>query len=247
VKAKSSRKKKSGSNGIVREYFERMDGGILGDYAAAVKSLIHGHAGVYALYKGDRLYYVGLARNLMGRVKSHLKDRHARRWNKFSVYLTPENDLIRPLEALVLRIVNPEGNRVKGKLKGAKDIGRTLNTMMADSDADRRARLLGGHVARRRRRTNLGARRGSLGLAGLLDRRITLVGTYRGEKYRASLRKDGKIQYGGEIYSSPTMAAKAIVGRAVNGWKFWKYRKPRGEWVQLEEMRGKRVSRTLHR
>ena len=235
---KKSRKKSRGTNGIVQGYFERMDGGVLGDYATTVKSVIHGHAGVYALYKGDRLYYVGLARNLMGRVKAHLKDRHARKWDKFSVYLTVDNDLIRPLEALVLRIVNPEGNRVKGKLKGAKDIGRSLNTMMADYDADRRARLLGGHVARRRRRTNLGARRGSLGLAGLLDRRLVLVGTYRGEKYRASLRKDGRIQYGGEIYSSPTMAARAVVGRAVSGWKFWKFRKGRGNWVELQELRG---------
>lgn len=236
-KVKSKSKKPQRSGGIVREYFERMNGGVLDDYGTVVKSLIHRRAGVYALYKGDRLYYVGLARNLMGRVKAHLKDRHARKWDRFSVYLTSDGDLVRPLEALVLRIVNPDGNRVKGKLAGAKDIGRSLNVMMADMDADRRARLVGGHVARRRRRTNLGARRGSMGLAGLLDRRMTLIGTHRGTKYRASLRKDGHIQYGGELYTSPTMAARAVVGRAVSGWKFWRFQKRRGEWVPLQEMR----------
>ncbi|MBK8324805.1 MAG: hypothetical protein IPL06_19495 [Betaproteobacteria bacterium] len=225
---KPARRKAAETNGVVREYFERVDGAVLDQYATVVKSLIHRHAGVYALYKGERLYYVGLAKNLMGRVKAHLKDRHARKWNKFSVYLTPDNELIRPLEALVLRVMNPVGNRVKGKLKGAKDIGRTLNVRMSDADADRRARLVGGHVARRRRKTNLGAVRGSLGLAGLLDRRLSLRGTYRGEQFRASLRKDGKIQFRGTIYTSPTMAAKAVVKRAVSGWKFWHYRNSRG-------------------
>jgi len=44
---KKSRKKSRGTNGIVQGYFERMDGGVLGNYATTVKSVIHGHAGVY--------------------------------------------------------------------------------------------------------------------------------------------------------------------------------------------------------
>src|SRR5688572_14435130 len=93
---------------FVREYFEQVNGKVLEEYRATVKQLIHGHAGVYALYKGEKLYYVGLARNLMSRVNSHLKDRHIRKWDRFSVYLTSNNDHIRPLESLVLRMVRPE-------------------------------------------------------------------------------------------------------------------------------------------
>jgi type I restriction-modification system DNA methylase subunit len=33
--------------------------------------------GVYALYRGNRLYYVGLASNLRSRLNTHLRDRHA--------------------------------------------------------------------------------------------------------------------------------------------------------------------------
>ena len=73
---------------LFTEYLERVSGKLLEDeYRGAIGALIKGHAGIYALYKGERLYYVGLATNLMGRVKQHLKDRHAKRWDKFSVYL----------------------------------------------------------------------------------------------------------------------------------------------------------------
>jgi predicted GIY-YIG superfamily endonuclease len=43
------------------------------DYSGSIGALIKGHAGIYALYKGERLYYVGLATNLMGRVKQHFE------------------------------------------------------------------------------------------------------------------------------------------------------------------------------
>ena len=223
--------------GFVKEYLERVNGKVLEEYRATVKLLIHGHAGVYALYKGEQLYYVGLARNLMNRVNAHLKDRHTGKWDRVSVYLTSEDEHIRPLEALVLRLGQPAGNRVKGRLRGARDLGRKLNVMMSDWDANHRALLMGGVVAKRRRRTTLGAIRGSLGLAGLLERRMRLVGHYKDKKYHASLLRNGTIRYGGKLYNSPTMAAKAIVGRAVSGWKFWHYRKGRANWVPLQEIR----------
>ena len=72
--------------GVVTAYLEHVSGLMLEEpYRAEVAKLIRGHAGVYALYKRDKLYYVGLATNLMPRVKQHLKDRHARKWETFSV------------------------------------------------------------------------------------------------------------------------------------------------------------------
>lgn len=62
---------------IVTEYLERIDGRVLAEHQPNIKSIIKGYAGVYALYKRDKLYYVGLATDLMSRVKTHLKDRHA--------------------------------------------------------------------------------------------------------------------------------------------------------------------------
>jgi hypothetical protein len=171
----------------------------------------------------------------MGRVNHHLKDRHAGKWNRFSVYLTSRGEHIKPIESLLLRIINPKGNRVQGKLPGAVDLKKELNRQVSEQQADERARLLGGVLARNRRRKKTAAAKGSLVLAGLVERRLTLRADYKGQRYLAALRKDGYISCGGELYPSPS-AAKAIVGRAANGWRFWQYKKG-AQWVPLAELR----------
>lgn len=229
---------KGKTNGLVRAYLERVSGRLLeAPHRALIARLIRGHAGVYALYKADRLYYVGLAKNLMGRVKQHLKDRHAKRWDKFSVYLTSESDHIKPLESLMLRITQPSGNRVNGRVPGASDLRQALGRDMTDADNNRRALLLGNVSQRDRVRRKTARATGSLVLAGLLDRRLHLRADYEGVRYRASLLKNGRVSYSKTKYASPSAAAKAIVGRAVNGWRFWKYRRPRKGWVELREFR----------
>lgn len=189
------------------------------------------------VYKGERLYYVGLATNLMGWVKQHLKDRHAKRWDKFSVYLASRDEHIKPLESLLLRIALPTGNRVQGRLANAMDLRRDLHRAMKDRDKQNHASLLGGSVARRLVRNATATARGTLVLQGRLDRRKRLCATYKGKEYTATLRKSGYIAYAGEKYPSPTAAARAIVGRNVNGWRFWHYRVPRKGWRPLAELR----------
>lgn len=105
-------------NTIVGEYLERVSWQVLDSHRRVLREMIHGYAGVHALYKGEKPYYVGLASNLMNQVNHHLRDRHRRKWDRFSVCLT-DDDHIRPLEALLLRIVDPPGNRVKGHLPRA--------------------------------------------------------------------------------------------------------------------------------
>lgn len=223
---------------LVSEYLERVGGDVLESdhFRSIVAGMIRGHAGVYALYKDERLYYVGLASNLMGRVKHHLKDRHARKWNRFSVYLTNKDEHIKPIESLLLRIINPPGNRVKGRLPGSKDLKKDLNRKVSDHQADERARFLGGAMAQSRRRKKAASAKGSVILAGCVERRIQLRADYKGDRYLATLRKDGHISHAGEVHTSPTAAAKVIVGRAVNGWKFWHYKKG-NQWVPLAELR----------
>jgi hypothetical protein len=229
---------KAPKSGLFTEYLEKISGKLLEDeYRQVITRMIKGHAGVYALYKGDRLYYVGLATNLMGRVKQHLKDRHAKRWDKFSVYLASTGDHIKPLESLLLRIALPAGNRVKGRLPGAVDQRRKLIREMREHDSMRHAALLGGNLARRRVRKATEEGQGTRVLGGRLERRIQLRADYKGERYVATLRKDGFIAYAGEKYPSPTAAARAIVPRHVNGWMFWRYRHPKKGWVRLSEIR----------
>jgi hypothetical protein len=199
--------------------------------------MIHGQAGVYALYKGEKLYYVGLATNLMTHVKHHLKDRHHNKWDRFSVYLTTGFSHIKPLESLVLRVMNPPGNHVSGRLVGAQNLLNSLNHLMSQTDADKRASLLGGKFAGRRRRAKTSAKKGTVALRGIVDRRIPLVAHHKGKTYKASLRTDGQISYKGKHYESPSAVARVILGRGANGWTFWTYRKQPRKWVRLSELR----------
>lgn len=222
---------------FVREYLERVSWKVLEKYRPVLRNTIRGHAGVYALYRGDKLYYVGLANNLMGRVNHHLKDRHKGKWDRFSVYLTTSNKHIRPLEALMLRVIDPSGNRVKGRLAGAHDMARSLKRVVEERAKDEVATLLGGRFVSHRRRSKTRATRGSLALAGLVEKRLPLIGKRKGKTFRATLRRDGHISYKGKRYVSPSAAAKAAMGRGANGWSFWHYRKSRGEWVRLGDIR----------
>ncbi len=230
-------KKKRISARLLTGYLEEIAGDVFEEYPEVLKALIRRRSGVYALYKGEVLYYVGLASNLMSRLKTHLRDRHAGRWNRFSVYLTREDGHMRQLEALLLRIAKPRGNRVKGGLKGSLNLYRDLRHTMTEADADSRARLLGGSGLRQRRRRKARNEKGSLVLAGLVERGLPLRAEHRASTYRATLRKDGRIAYQGKLYDSPSAAAKAIVGRAANGWHFWQYRYGSRDWRRLKELR----------
>ncbi len=135
----------SAHDALVTDYIERMSGDILDDrYRPQLAELIRGHSGIYALYKDDGLYYVGLAVDLMRRVDQHLKDRHRGAWNRFSVYLTQRDEHLKPLESLLLRVFKPSGNQQGGRLPGASDRKRALAQSMKRRDDDLRAVALGG-------------------------------------------------------------------------------------------------------
>lgn len=218
-------------------FLESISWRVLEEYPQVVADLIRSKAGVYALYKNNRLYYVGLASNLMGRIKHHLKDRHKGLWDRFSVYVTQRNEHVKQLESLLLRIATPAGNRVKGNFGGSANLYRTLNREMTAHDADKRASLLGGHAARQRRRRKTADSKGTLVLAGIVERRLPLMGRYKGKVYRATLRKDGYISFKGRLYDSPSAAAKRVIKHAANGWAFWHYKEGAKNWPPLSELR----------
>jgi Restriction Enzyme Adenine Methylase Associated len=222
---------------LVTGQLEDLSGTILAAYPNVIREMIHGQSGVYALYRRGSLYYVGLASNLMRRMKAHLKDRHSGKWDRFSVYLTVHDEHMKDLESLLLRIVNPPGNRQKGKFRGAKNLMKDLNLLMRERDADHRAALLGGRVAKRRVRKKARSGKGEAALVGAVARAVRLRAWYKGWEYKASLRKDGRISFDGDLYESPSAAAKAICGREGNGWRFWHIKDSRGDWVPLRVLK----------
>ena len=225
------------SKQLVLEHLEDLSGRLLEESPQAVQALIRGRAGVYALYRRDKLYYVGLASNLMARLKQHLRDRHNGAWDRFGVYVTAHNEHMKELESLLLRILNPPGNKQSGKFIASKNLRSTLNQRLKEADGDLRALLLGGRVAQRRRRSKTKKNKGTRVLAGVVERRIPLKAAYKGYEYSAALRKDGLISYDGTLFESPSAAAEKIVNHRANGWVFWKYRNPEGNWVPLQNFR----------
>ena len=147
---------------LVLHYLEGVSWRVLEEYPQFIRQMIRRRAGIYALYRRDKLYYIGLAQNLMGRLKTHLRDRHRGSWDRFSVYLTIHDEHMRELEALLLRIVAPSGNRTRGRFAEASSLLPMLDYFMQESDADRRAQIIGGPAVRRRRRQRI---RGHLALS----------------------------------------------------------------------------------
>jgi len=223
---------------LVLQNLEDISWMVLDEYPQIIKKLIKGKSGVYALYKRNKLYYIGLASNLMGRLRTHLKDRHHNKWDRFSVYLTIKTSHIKELESLLLRVTNPPGNRQKGKFIKSQELKFILNNLIKEADDDKRARLIGGSFAKRRQKIKAKKAGGKNSLAGLFSRRIQLRAVYKGKTYIASLRKDGTISYKNKIYQSPTSVAKIIIKRnAVNGWTFWRYKNDKNEWVRLRTLK----------
>ncbi len=232
-KSGRSRKKRT----LFVQHLERVSPGLLERYPEVIRRVIRGRHGVYALYRRDSLYYVGLASNLMGRLKNHLADRHKKAWDRFSVYLTLQSDHMKELESFLIRILQPKGNKTGGRFATSQDLKRSVYRQVADYDADQRAALLGGAAAQRRVRNRTRRERGGAALVNAFGASKPLRATSKGRTFGATLRTNGTIRYAGRIYPSPTAAASAAVGRICNGWTFWRYRNDRKQWVPLSRLK----------
>ncbi len=216
--------------GISREALER--------YQKLIRTYIRRRQGVYALYRRKRLYYVGLAGNLTGRLNAHLRDRHHQSWDRFSVYLTIGDSHLKEMESLLLRIAKPYGNKVKGRFAKSENLLRRFkrdvrNYMQQEIDS-----LVGRLNPRATQipRTGANHRRKGL-LLRLLGRSRKLKAHFKGKTFRARALRDGTIRFNDKKYSSPSKAASAAAGRGVNGWSFWRYERAPGDWVRIRELR----------
>jgi len=227
-------KKNKMKSALVAEYLENISGDALADRQAFFKASVHKRNGVYALYRRGKLYYVGLAINLQGRIKHHMKDRHAGLWDRFSMYLTKGDDHIRELESLLLRIVGPPGNRQIGRFAGAKNLGKDLRRWMHWEAKESENEVFG---TRRKPRPGQQLYR-TRPLRGKIVRATTLKGHTKARDYRARLLLNGAILYARKRYDTPTEAARAAIKRRrVNGWWFWQYERAPGDWVRLRELK----------
>jgi len=66
---------------LVCQQLENASSDVLEKYPDIISHYMRRRNGVYALYRRERLYYVGLATNLRSRLKQHLRDRHRGLWD----------------------------------------------------------------------------------------------------------------------------------------------------------------------
>lgn len=126
VKIKA-RKKKTQKGALVKGYLEKKDRMGFELLLPRYKEVIGDSSGIYSLYKGKRLYYVGIAQNLLRRVAWHLKDKHKNRWDKVSFFVIDKHRFSKDIETVILRIAEPKGNGTKGKFEKHYELQDKLN------------------------------------------------------------------------------------------------------------------------
>jgi hypothetical protein len=224
---------------LVVQHLENLSREVLRNYKEIIREYVKRRHGVYALYRKNRLYYVGLASNLRSRLNSHLRDRHADTWDRFSIYLTVGDEHLRELESLVMRISSPKGNKQRGKFARSEDLRRRFRRQVAQYQRVELNRLFGftggREAAKLKERITRDGRIPTL--AKYVTRRFRIHFLYKNKQHRAWVRPDGTINYRGKIFNSPSTAASAVTKRAMDGWHAWKYQRAPGDWVRLDELR----------
>ena len=239
-----AQKKNNKTKSIVTGHLEKIGQKVFTDYSSAITELIKGHQGVYALYKKDKLYYVGLASNLKNRIKHHLNDRHKNCWTHFSLYIIRQEEHIREIESLVLRISYPKGNSVKGKLSLSKDLRPVLKNRMREQWEKQFYDIIGGRKIKTTQKTNGKIKSGKRvrSLKGLLRNYQRIYCTYKGKDYRAKVLPNGVVELipGKQKFNSPSLAGMAVTKKkSINGWRFWKYKDTSGNLVYIDQLRKK--------
>lgn len=222
---------------LVFAHLERVSKDLLIDHPDIVRELIGRNAGVYALYRKNRLYYVGLASALRNRLTAHGKNRHGNSWDHFSVYLTIRDQHLREIEALLLRITRPPGAKQTGKLAQSRDMKRQIMRAIRSKQAKHISALFDWRGAREDDGKRPAKVRGESDLVRLLPRGAKLRADYKGKLFRATARRDGTIRYQGTTYESLSQAGKAVVRRSINGWWFWKIERGKGNWIRLTKIK----------
>jgi hypothetical protein len=134
-------KKKSSRGLLVRAFAERISAELLEKHGDTVREVIGRKRGVYVLSKNAKPYYIGLASKLPSRLRHHLKDRHAGKWDRFNFYAIRSKKYIKDAESILIRVAQPDGNRVRGGFGKDKNLRKTLRneiiqSIRADFDAE---------------------------------------------------------------------------------------------------------------
>ena len=203
---------------IITKKLQNIGISALENYSFLLTELIAEQPGIYALYKGDDLYYIGKAVNLKRRLSQHLKDRHHKKWDKFSLFIVNNEKHIDDLESLLITICEPKGNRIHPHAS-IKDLKKEFANRIEAFHSDEKDLLFGIQRSCSPRQT------------------INLSANYKGKQYKAVFNcKNYTVKYNQISYSTPSAAARAITNRYSNGLAFWKGKDKKGNSVPLKKL-----------
>ena len=135
-KARRRRKRRESYKGaLIKGMTRRIPIQLLGDlsFQEGLEKIMRVYAGVYALYRGKRLYYVGLATNLYGRLRWHTKDKHKGKWDQFAIFRVRRVHYLKDMETLLQQVALPPGNSVTGRLHRDADLTRVLRGVLREN------------------------------------------------------------------------------------------------------------------
>lgn len=219
----AQKKKAVRTRPIVTRYIEKVSSAIFEKSRKVITDMTMGQQGLYALYRKDKLHYVGLASNLRNRINHHLKDRHKGMWTHFSLYIIRHPDHIKELESLLLRIADPKGNKIKGKLKRSANFLPVLKRKTKQAAIEEwESMFKSGRQPEKNHKNMLSVRarkawdtRKSNGekekpCKGLFKRTVWLYGPYKGVLHKARLFKTGRIKFNGHFSTAPRLLVQLL-------------------------------------
>ena len=231
---------------LVCQHVEGLSWDILETYPQVIDKVIGRWPGIYVLYHKGKPYYVGLATKLIERFPGHLNDKNAGKWETFSLYLTLGEKFIKDLEALLLHIYKPSGNSNRMQFKHSENLASSIDKMVKAAQKNQREALWGRSVggSKNMRLTKVGRKST---LAPFISKRIDIRMIFKGKRYIAHVRPDGLIAFDhrsadysrvkGKVFTSPSSAASAVAGHAMDGWSWWQFEHGKGHWVPLDKLR----------
>src|SRR5262245_8280275 len=188
---------------LVSQHLENISHEALSKYQDVIRSYVRGRQGIYALYRKNELYYVGLAKNLRSRLRHHLRDRHRKLWDRFSVYLTIGDSHLKELESLILRTIKPPGHDQSGKFIKSDNLRGWLSPELRARQRQEINWVIGRSTSPvPKRRSPKVVRKGDPVLAVYFNESTKLRATYRNQVVRARVRRNGLIRYKTKDYNS---------------------------------------------
>jgi hypothetical protein len=232
---KRTRQRRRKREALVHQHLENVSRDLLDRHPEVVRQFIGRNTGIYALYRKNKLYYVGLATALRNRLKAHGKNQHGNSWDRFSIYLTIKDQHLREIEAILHRIAKPPGAKQIGKLAQSRDMRKRITRAIRVQQYSELSSLFGREttpVANSKQ-----ANGGDSELGRLFPQGARIRGTLKGKIFRARVRRTGKVRFKNKTYDSLSVAAAAAIKRPTNGWWFWQIERGRGNWVRLNKVR----------